>query len=161
MPDRTCPPRLWWARELPKPAGKWETARQCPIQWRLPTTDSDTRRCCTTVARSQLHWTPTETVKTTINHYIRVFNFLIDHHCIRFGFYQNQRRSSVLPAKLEVLRWLARRHLLDVAGQSLNPVEHGYGNYLEERQEEYGHRGCVMIDQLEDVNSTLKKSLIT
>lgn len=70
--------------------------------------------------------------------------------------HENQRRCGVLPAKFEVLRRLARRHLLDVARQSLYAVEHGYGDYLEKREEEYGDGGCVMIDQLKDVNSALQ-----
>lgn len=69
--------------------------------------------------------------------------------------HNQQRWSHNQPARPEVQRRTLAGHLLDVLRQPTDAVEPSDGNHLEECEEHDGHRGGIVVDQLEEVDATL------
>lgn len=71
--------------------------------------------------------------------------------------YDQKRWAHNQPARPEVQRWTFARHLFDVFRQPRNTVEPTNRYHLEERQKHDRHRRCIVVDQLEKVDSTLNE----
>lgn len=72
--------------------------------------------------------------------------------------YHYQKRSGDEPAETKVHGGHSSGHLFDVAAESANPVEPRYRDNFEKCQKHYGYRGGVVVDQLEEEYTALKKA---
>lgn len=69
-----------------------------------------------------------------------------------------EKRRSEEPTEPKVHRRQTPGHFFDVIAQPSHAVKPGDRDQLEECQEHDGHRGGVVIYQLEEINTTLRQS---